>query len=344
MPSVAPYHHNSDNESESGSEGHVEQTDGNNPGIPDNEVEEIGPNDFPRYFDEVDGRLFHSSPTSPYPLPVDAPEQQRLKAFNNLIHQLIGAHYLGPVPNILARDPNRQAQVLDLCTGTGTWLMEIASDFPSVLFTGIDIVPIATRYPRPNVNFEVWDITEEFRWRAATFDFVHARSISWSVRDYAAILPEVIRVMRPGGLYLSGELDNAVFFHPDTPQASNPGLHAPASTLFFQVVNAALQSRGIDPSVNQIVTHLQNTGAFSNIEQIIFPIPIGRWHDDPRRQELGTMLQAILWRFADSVKPMLRHAGHPQAYIDGLVQNFGDEMDTTHGLFGAYHVVQAIRS
>jgi hypothetical protein len=78
--------------------------------------------------------------------------------------------------------------------------MDIARELPHVLFTGIDIgahlshcpvtsirltiffpVPIATRYPLPNVRFEIGDITEELRWPNAIFDFIHARSISLSV-------------------------------------------------------------------------------------------------------------------------------------------------------------------
>lgn len=78
--------------------------------------------------------------------------------------------------------------------------MEMAENFPHVLFTGVDIgghfshclisdssqtkkitVPIATRYPLPNVTFEVGDIIEEFRWSDSAFDFVHARDIALSV-------------------------------------------------------------------------------------------------------------------------------------------------------------------
>ena len=61
-------------------------------------------------------------------------------------------------------------------------------------------------------------------------------------------------------------------------------------------------------------------------------------------QGLGSAFQAILRRFADSVKPMLLQAGYSQAYIDVLSRNFGDEIDTTQGLFGIYHIVEALKS
>lgn len=38
--------------------------------------DEIGEDDFPSYFSERNGRLYHSNPNAPYPLPVDTPEQQ----------------------------------------------------------------------------------------------------------------------------------------------------------------------------------------------------------------------------------------------------------------------------
>ena len=42
------------------------------------QLEEIGPDEFPAYFSEINGRLFPSTLVSstPYPLPVDTPEQE----------------------------------------------------------------------------------------------------------------------------------------------------------------------------------------------------------------------------------------------------------------------------
>jgi hypothetical protein len=39
------------------------------------DLTEVARDDFPSYFEERDGRLFHSHGGSPYPLPVDTPEQ-----------------------------------------------------------------------------------------------------------------------------------------------------------------------------------------------------------------------------------------------------------------------------
>ena len=40
------------------------------------DVTELDQSEFPSYFEERNGRLFHSHGSSPYPLPVDTHEQQ----------------------------------------------------------------------------------------------------------------------------------------------------------------------------------------------------------------------------------------------------------------------------
>ena len=85
MPSVVPYHSNSENddESETGSESPVNHIDEN---FIDDELEEIQADDFPSYFNEIDGRLFPSCPSSPYPLPVDTPEREVNQIFSIFVH------------------------------------------------------------------------------------------------------------------------------------------------------------------------------------------------------------------------------------------------------------------
>jgi len=104
---------------------------------------EIQSEDFPLHFSERDDRLFHASPTSPYPLPVDTPEQevnvsypkesdaltvffpifQRLTLNHRILRQCFGSHYVGPVAEVLRDSPRKL--VLDICTGNGKWYVTI---------------------------------------------------------------------------------------------------------------------------------------------------------------------------------------------------------------------------
>lgn len=103
------------------------------------DVTELDTTDFPSYFQERNGHLFHSHGSSPYPLPVDAAEQQvrsaprppchlaftdslflqRLNAQHALLRRLLGNNYRGPLRRVLRHGVQRR--VLDLCTGTGQW-------------------------------------------------------------------------------------------------------------------------------------------------------------------------------------------------------------------------------
>ncbi|TFY61681.1 hypothetical protein EVG20_g6967 [Dentipellis fragilis] len=110
---------------------------------------EIRPYEFPDYFAKHNGRLFHSHGTSPYPLPVDGPEWKRLDAMHVLLRLLTGANYDGPVPAVLATE---RPKVVDLCNGTGKWVMEMAHEFPHAEFRGLDLGTYAT-IPHTFPNF-----------------------------------------------------------------------------------------------------------------------------------------------------------------------------------------------
>jgi SAM-dependent methyltransferase len=176
------------------------------------DVTELEEYDFPDHFFERDGRLFHSHGNLPYPLPADGPEQARLNSVHKILRDIVESHYLGPVSEVLSDARSRQKRVLDLCTGTGRWPMDMARLFPRVKIYGLDIVPIATRRPLPHVQFEIHDITRQFRWNNATMDFIHARNIDLAVTDYPELLREVARLLRPGGLFFSGEIGRCIDF------------------------------------------------------------------------------------------------------------------------------------
>lgn len=151
-------------------------------------------------------------------------------------------------------------------------------------------------------------------------------------------------MLRSGGLFLSGEWDVAVCFPPGDPRAANPTLYIPASMQFYQVLNLALEDRGIRTVVSHIPNYLNNTGAFREVVSSSISVPVGTWSSDPRMNELGRGFLAIQSRFADSVKPFLRQMGHAQVYVDALVQNFVDELRMMDGLVGTYHLVYAIKA
>ncbi|CAA7262004.1 unnamed protein product [Cyclocybe aegerita] len=340
-PTVPPRRSNGNNSGDDSDEqgGHNNGDHHSNPPDASSALVELQSDEFPYYFSERDGRLYHSS-SSPYPLPVDTPEQERHRLLHNILHQFLGAHYVGPVPEILAFDQGRRKMTLDVCTGTGIWAMEMAREFPWVHFRGFDIVPIATRYPSNNVQFELDDVNTQYRWDNGTFDVVHARDITLAVRDYHAVLDEVARVLRPGGLFVSCEWDPYTAFDPASNR--NLAMHAPACCRFFDAVNDALDScRGLRPIPELITSILESKGCFTAISPRKLYIPIGAWRADPALRTIGVDCRRAHQRYADSIKPLLIEAGWTQNGLDRLVGEYMREMDSLNGLVAVVHTVHA---
>lgn len=103
------------------------------------ELEEV--TDYASHFTTRGGRLYQSRTiTSPYPLPVDTPENEvgtpgssvtvkMLKLFQRHQFQhrslayVVGENYTGPVTEILARQEAAGKVVIDLGCGTGEWYL-----------------------------------------------------------------------------------------------------------------------------------------------------------------------------------------------------------------------------
>lgn len=326
--------------------GHIQDVysnsaDDDSSGSYDSDVVELRSDEFSDYFVERNGRLFHSSATCPYPLPVDTPEQQRLNVQHNALFHVLGAHYVGPVPELLMPESRRQKIVVDMCTGTGKWVMEMAEQYPHVRFYGFDIVPIATRYPLPNVTFELHDMGERTRYQGSSIDLVHARSVSMTVRDYGEIVREVSRILRPGGVFISGEWGRHPSFHPN--YDSDPSLQTPSFCRFFQILHGALAQRGILPVAGTVHTILQSTGGFSEITSQTHYFPIGPWSTDHIMQRIGKAFRTVLSRYMESVRPVILGHGMNASDLDHLYADARSEILNTEGLVAVYYSVHARR-
>ncbi|KAH0833830.1 S-adenosyl-L-methionine-dependent methyltransferase [Lanmaoa asiatica] len=295
---------------------------------------ELGADEFPGHFREHGGRLFHSHGNLPYPLPVDGEEQARLNAQHKILRDLLGSHFVGPVAQALAYESGRPKRVLDLCTGTGRWLMDMASQFRHVRFSGVDIVPIATRRPHSNAHFEILDVTQPLRWPDGVMDLVP---------NYPQMLREAARVLRRGGIFISGEVGRYVTFAPGYP--GNPAVDAPGATRFFKVVNDLLEHVGLHEITSHIPHWLRATGTFTDGRIQEYLIPIGEWHPSSRQRTLGRAYLDAMTVFAESLKPFLRdQGGLTEREIGELIAGYVRDMRCVPGLVSVYQTVWTIKA
>ncbi|TFK73094.1 S-adenosyl-L-methionine-dependent methyltransferase [Pluteus cervinus] len=305
-------------------------------------LRELRSTDFPPYFHEHEGALFHSHGDSPYPLPVHGPEWNRLNVQHSILHQLHPEpQYIGVVRGALAPGPEAKLAI-DLCTGTGKWAMEMARAFPQAWFRGIDIVPIATRRPLVNVQFELQDVNATpYRWGPGTVDLIHARDIALAVENYTKILEEVARILRPGGLFVSVEWG----MRPAGVSPSTGALvHAPSMAHFFDIVKSNLAARrGLQAFEQNTVRDLilQNQDFSGPVTETI-QVPIGSWPADEDMQRFGRAFRAAHRYFAAAITPFLSEAVDP-VDLNIAIQAHVHEMMTIDGLVTEYYATYARR-
>ncbi|TCD65162.1 hypothetical protein EIP91_003018 [Steccherinum ochraceum] len=321
----APMDHDGDDQATGGDDDEWSDTS--------SEITELDPAEFPRYFVERNGRLFHSHGGSPYPFPVDTDEQNRDKGIHALLKARLGRNYVGPVREILRQTVGRQRRALDLGTGTGIWVEEMAGEFPHVRFDGLDIVPIATRYPPANVMFEMHDIGEPFRYADGYYDLVHARSVSMAVHNYAVLLDEVARVLRPRGLFVAGEWMRG----PAMIRGADPAVHLPRTTEFFRVVNNTLTVKNIFPVAPFLHELIEESNHFEDVHSRQIEIVVG---GDARGNRFREMQKV----YAESMRVVLVEAGrHSRREVDELVAGYLWELYHVPGMIHVYHAVHARR-
>ncbi|CAG8586546.1 3762_t:CDS:2 [Acaulospora morrowiae] len=101
-------------------------------------------------------------------------------------------------------------KVLDIQCGSGIWITDLATEFPSSTFIGVDGDEARARIQieLPNAVYLHHDLLDELpfpdHWRIVkddTFDFVNQRFFTMASEEKwkKCILPEIIRVTRPGG-------------------------------------------------------------------------------------------------------------------------------------------------
>ncbi|KAI8376618.1 S-adenosyl-L-methionine-dependent methyltransferase [Choanephora cucurbitarum] len=148
---------------------------------------------------DIDSRFGHS------PGELD---EDRMNATHFALKALFGANFLNTVQQTIDFD-SKSTRVLDIGCGTGTWIMDMATEFPNTEFVGIDrvhIFPAAIR--PPNATFKLVDVRDGLPFEDNTFDLVNTRLflLDLTATLWPEFLKEVLRITKPGGILQMMEL------------------------------------------------------------------------------------------------------------------------------------------
>ncbi|CAG8552103.1 8699_t:CDS:2 [Ambispora leptoticha] len=253
---------------------------------------------------------------------------EKLKQQHHLFKRVWNGNYSAPVKMRL-RDG--AAKVLDVGCGTGTWVLEMAKDYPASAFTGIDLAPVfpssspnsnnstsSTEKKLMNVRFLQCDVLDGLPFPDNTFDYIHMRRMITSFKEQEfqdKILPELVRVLRPGGWVEIVEIDN---------ELCNGGTIA---TRLTTALYDYLYTHEVIAQISTLIPkHMESTKGLSNLQILEKSCFLGKWAG-----KLGQLaLEDVTKSFKSLRQPLSKDLHITTKEYDELVRQFNKELEQSH--------------
>lgn len=278
------------------------------------------------------GRVFNNQ-NDTYFLPADQEEHRRLDLQHHIFTLSLGGLY--PAADLVRRAlqprPNFKPAILDVGTGSGSWIMDMAKEFPHCDAVGVDLAPPNLHgTPPDNCRFEIDDANLGFAHYRNTFDVVHARSVSAGIRDFPALLQDFAQVLRPGGVLLLGDGDMQLYDEDENAislvEEGKPG-YSWTHKVFFSAYTAMKNRGGNIDSPSMSPTWLRAIDSLTDIGWHKIFIPIGPWrYANQKEKLLAEMLLADCLSYIAGMAPLLLSEGYLSESVDKMIREATAEL------------------
>ncbi|KAL1851831.1 hypothetical protein Plec18170_006134 [Paecilomyces lecythidis] len=275
------------------------------------------------------GRRYHAYRDGRYLIPNDEEEKERLDMMHEMMLTLMRRKlFLAPLEDSVGR-------VLDLGTGTGVWAMDFADQFPHAEVWGNDLSPIQPTYVPPNVKFIVDDFEDEWAYGDQKFDFIHARYLAVSVKDFAKLIRRCYENTVPGGWVEFQDWDCVIYSEDGSTEGTS-------IKQYYEAVLPIMRQTGVEPGPGPKLEGWFRDAGFEDIHVEKFLMPMGAWPKDKRLKTLGAwnLVTAQSGFEASAIAPLTRHGGWSKEEVKILVaKTINDARNPDiHGLFDFYVV------
>ncbi|KAJ9219643.1 hypothetical protein DTO169C6_8017 [Paecilomyces variotii] len=223
------------------------------------------------------GRRYHAYRDGSYLLPNDEDESDRLDLAHELCLKAMGGKlFLAPISS-----PER---VIDLATGTGIWAIDFADKFPTAEVIGNDLSPIQPSLVPPNLKFLVDDIEDEWGYENTPFDFIHARYLCHSIKNFKKLIQQAYNCTKPGGYVEFQDWDCRI-------RSEDGSLKGTALQRYYDAVLDAFEKAGYPASPGRYLEQWFREAGFVDIHAQKYPIPMSVWPKNKHYKELGAWLR-----------------------------------------------------
>ncbi|TVY34958.1 Secondary metabolism regulator [Lachnellula subtilissima] len=192
---------------------------------------------------------------------------------------LRGELYEAPVKN-----PHR---ILDVGTGTGAWVIDVAEKHPEADVKGIDVSPIQPIWVPPNARFELDDYNLEWQ-DVNKYDLIHQRELLGSIPNWPKFYKECFKALKPGGWIDCSE--PGLYFESFYDTLGEDHAYKTWGTAMLEAGNKAGMSFDVAPYMKG---WLEDAG-FINVRERKFCCTIGKWSKDPWERDVGVWEQLRL--------------------------------------------------
>ncbi|CAG8555646.1 10712_t:CDS:2 [Ambispora gerdemannii] len=226
---------------------------------------------------------------------------EKLKQQHQLFKRVWNGNYSAPVKMRLR---GGAAKVLDVGCGTGTWVLEMAKEYPASAFTGIDLAPC--------------DVLDGLPFPDNTFDYIHMRRMISSFKEHEfqdKILPELVRVLRPGGWVEIMEIDNEL--------VNGGSIAARLTTALYDY----LYTHEVIASISTLIPkYMESAKGLSSPQILEKSCFLGKWAG-----KLGHLaLEDVTKSYKSLRQPLSKDLNISTKEYDELVRQFSKELEQSH--------------
>ncbi|KAJ1710676.1 putative SAM domain methyltransferase [Aspergillus flavus] len=213
--------------------------------------------------------------------------------------------------------------------------LTIDSQYPEAQVIGTDLSPIQPSWVPPNCVFEIDDF--ELPWNfTQPFDFIHARSVEGSVKDFPHLFRQAHQSLVPGGWFEMMEPTVDIFSDDDSVSK------APHLSEWRDMLIEASGKFGKEMGAAKNYKKWMTEAGFTDVTEEIFKVPFSPWAKDPKLKELGRYQQANMLEALDAYSLALftRFLGWSVDQIQMLLVGVRQELlDRKLHIYSRYYLV-----